>query len=125
VTAAKVVDASALAASIFLEPGYAAIQARMHGCTLHAPVLLRFEMANVAIKKIRKSPAERDLVLLQHDSSVAIPIVEHDVDQRQVVGLAERMKLTAYDASYLWLAKHLNCELVTLDEKLAAAAQSL
>jgi predicted nucleic acid-binding protein len=35
------------------------------------------------------------------------------------------MKLTAYDASYLWLAKHLNCELVTLDGKLEDAAGSL
>ncbi|HZT90151.1 MAG TPA: type II toxin-antitoxin system VapC family toxin [Stellaceae bacterium] len=35
--------------------------------------------------------------------------------------LAEAAGLTAYDASYLWLARALGAELVTLDRKLAAA----
>jgi predicted nucleic acid-binding protein len=38
------------------------------------------------------------------------------------VDLAEATGLTAYDASYLWLARTLNAELVTLDRKLAAAS---
>ena len=121
----KVVDASALAAVVFLEPGYAETEARMDGQTLHAPRLLHFEMTNIAIKKIRKSSSDRDLILLQLDSGLAIPIVEHDVDHREVADLAERTKLSAYDASYLWLAKQLNCELVTLDARLESATQSL
>jgi predicted nucleic acid-binding protein len=125
VTVDKVVDASALAATVFLEPGYAATQARMHGCILHVPALLRFEMANIAIKKIRKNPSDHNLILLQLDAGLAIPVAEHEVDHRQVVDLAERHKLTAYDASYLWLARQLNCELVTLDGRLNAAAQAI
>jgi predicted nucleic acid-binding protein len=35
--------------------------------------------------------------------------------------LAETTGLTAYDAAYLWLARHLGAGLVTLDCKLAAA----
>ena len=61
----------------------------------------------------------------QYELSFATPIQAHDVDSREVVLLAERMRLSAYDASYLWLARRLNCELVTLDTDLAAAAVAL
>jgi predicted nucleic acid-binding protein len=41
-----------------------------------------------------------------------------------VLLLAERKRLSAYDAAYLWLAKELGAELVTLDRRLAAAMAS-
>ena len=44
------------------------------------------------------------------------------VDFNETVGLAERCGLSLYDASYLWLARHLGVELVTLDKKLERAA---
>lgn len=37
--------------------------------------------------------------------------------------LAESEKLTVYDASYLWLARRLGVELVTLDRELLAASR--
>ena len=40
----------------------------------------------------------------------------------EVVALAEQTNLSAYNACYLWLARHLGVELVTLDEKLEKAA---
>ena len=123
-TADKVVDASAWAAVIFLEPGFEATEARLDGRLLHAPKLLRFEMANICIKKLRMYSTERDLIRRQYEVSFAGSIQEYDVDHRAVVNLAERHKLTAYDASYFWLAKQLNCELVTLDGKLDAAANA-
>lgn len=43
------------------------------------------------------------------------------VDYYGVLALAEATGLTAYDASYLWIARGLGAELVTLDRKLAAA----
>lgn len=121
----KVVDASALAAVTFLDSDFAAVDARLDGATLHAPTLLRFEMANVCMKKLRLRAMERDLILRQYTSSLQTPIIEHRPDYRELLALAERHKLTAYDASYLWLAKQLNCELVTLDSKLAAAALAI
>ena len=124
-TVDKVVDASALAAAVFLESAAADVQRKLDGCTLHAPRLLRFEMANVGIKKIRKYPLERDAILAQHDVYRAMTIAEHDVDHAEIVLLAERLKLSAYDASYLWLARTLSAELVTLDDKLNKAAAKL
>jgi len=45
-----------------------------------------------------------------------------DVDHRDALALAERTGLTAYDASYLWLARTLGAELVTLDRRLKSVA---
>jgi predicted nucleic acid-binding protein len=44
------------------------------------------------------------------------------VEHPAILDLAEPTGLTAYDASYLWVARSLNAELVTLDRKLAAAS---
>ncbi len=46
-----------------------------------------------------------------------------DVDHADAVLIARATGLTAYDASYLWLAGHLGAELVTLDARLAAALE--
>jgi predicted nucleic acid-binding protein len=125
VTADKVVDASAFAAVTFLDSDFTAVERRLDGATLHAPALLRFEMANVCLKKLRVRPAERDIILRQYASSLEAPIMQHEIDFHELLMVAERLKLTAYDASYLWLAKQLNCELVTLDTRLAAAAVAI
>jgi predicted nucleic acid-binding protein len=122
VAADKVVDTSALAAVVFAERSSAEAQKRLSGCNLHAPALLRFELANVCLRKIRAHPRGRDALLAQHRGSLALPIQHHPVDLTQAVELAERFNLTAYDASYLWLARALGCELVTLDKRLAKAA---
>jgi predicted nucleic acid-binding protein len=45
------------------------------------------------------------------------------VDTAAVVNVAEETGLTAYDASYLWLARELRSDLVTLDTALHAAAR--
>ena len=42
-----------------------------------------------------------------------------------MLALAERLQLTGYDASYLWLAQRLRSELVTLDRPLGRAAAAL
>lgn len=44
------------------------------------------------------------------------------VDHDGALEAAAATGLTAYDASYLWLARQLGVELVTLDRQLAKAA---
>jgi predicted nucleic acid-binding protein len=46
-------------------------------------------------------------------------------DLNGVVATARAHNLTAYDASYLWLARDLGCELVTLDARLKSASANL
>jgi predicted nucleic acid-binding protein len=120
VTGVKVVDASALAALIFGEPEAEAIAERLDDARLAAPVLLGFELANVYLSKMRRDPSQkeplRSAFLLGH----RLRVQTIDVDHPAILDLAEASGLTAYDASYLWLAMKLNAELVTLDQKLAA-----
>ena len=121
--AVKVVDASALAALLFGEAEGEAVAARLTDARLVAPALLGFELANVCAVKCRRSPAQQDALraafVLRHRLEVEEVAVDHDA----IPALAASSGLTAYDASYLWTARALGAELVTLDHRLAAACE--
>ena len=118
-----VADASALAAVIFNEDGCEDVARRLEGATLSAPLLLLFELANAALEKAQKHPdhAAQIFARLSEGLSGLRQIRWHDVDAVDVAILARLTGLTAYDASYLWLAGWLEADLVTLDRRLAAA----
>ncbi|HEX3208162.1 MAG TPA: type II toxin-antitoxin system VapC family toxin [Geminicoccaceae bacterium] len=120
--AARVVDASAVGALLFGEPNGAAVAERLREADLMAPALLWFELANVCLKKIRRHPDRRDALTMAFGllERMAIEVVE--VEHVEALVLAEAAGLTAYDASYLWLARRLGLELVTLDTPLEIAA---
>jgi predicted nucleic acid-binding protein len=120
----KVADASAIAAILFLEPGYEAVEEALSGCELYAPALIRFELANVCLKKIKMRPAERDDLLEAFASFAELGVRERDIDFGEAIQLAQAGQLSLYDASYLWLAQSLAVELVTLDKRLGQAARS-
>ena len=123
--AVKVVDASALAALLFDEAAADEIDNRLASATLAAPSLLCFEMANVCWTKRRQYPERSDALLQALLLLDGLPIATHEVDHPSVLIMAEQMSLTTYDASYLWLARQLQAELVTLDRQLARAATAL
>jgi predicted nucleic acid-binding protein len=122
VTETKVVDASALAALLFAEPEAESIAKRLEGARLASPSLLDFELANVCLTKMRRQPSERTAILAAFRLAERLRVETVSVDQTAILDLAEATGLTAYDASYLWLARSLKAELVTLDRKLAAAS---
>jgi predicted nucleic acid-binding protein len=119
---AQVVDASALGAVLFGEPEAQEVGRRVGRAVLVAPALLRFELANICWKKIGRHPEKRDALLAALGLADDLEIYEVEVRYGEVVELAEREGLTAYDASYLWLARSLDLSLVTLDRALAQAA---
>ena len=121
----RVVDASALGALVFGEPKAEEIAKRLGDSPLAAPALIWFELASICLRKIKAHPAQRDQILRAFlmAGKLAIEIVE--VDYSAVVNLADETGLTTYDASYLWLARRLKGELITLDGKLQRAAKSL
>jgi predicted nucleic acid-binding protein len=121
----KVVDASALAAVIFAESSLPVVEPLIVGHQLFAPYLLRSELTNVCVKKLRAEPAQRDTILGLFSIAWDMPISFHDIEPRDVLILADRLRLSAYDASYLWLARNLGIELVTLDDRLEKASKKI
>jgi predicted nucleic acid-binding protein len=122
VSETKVVDASALAALVFGEPGAEVIAERLEDARLVAPSLLDYELANVCLTKIRRQPDQRGALRAAFWLAKRLKVETIAVDHAATLDLAEVKGLTAYDASYLWLARTLGAELVTLDRKLGAAA---
>jgi predicted nucleic acid-binding protein len=115
-----VVDCSALAGVLFQEPWMELALQRLSGHRLYAPHLLQAEICSVAVKKARRGAAETAAAGLSQWPSMAIELTDFDVEQ--TFALAQRYQLSAYDASYLWLAEQLRCPLVTFDAQLGTAA---
>ena len=109
-------------ALVFGEPAAAAIAARLGKSPLTAPALIRYEVANVCLKKIKAHPSLEGKLLEAFELGSRIAMQLTDVDHYEAIQLAQSAGLSAYDASYLWLAQRLKAELVTLDNKMKEAA---
>ena len=105
---AVVIDCSVLAGLVFREHWYDVAQDHLQGRAIHAPHLLMYEITNAL-------PGLADALVLD--------VELHEVEMAPGFALAQRYQLSAYDASYLWLAEALKCPLVTFDQGLAQAAQ--
>lgn len=118
-----VVDASVVAAYSFIEPAADAAQSWMQGYRLFAPAILAFELTNVARQKVKRGIISAELAvdaLMEFDG---LCIESRDVPPAQAFTLAQRYDLSGFDASYLWLASHLQAPLATFDARLGAAAR--
>jgi predicted nucleic acid-binding protein len=119
---AKVVDASAIAALLLGEPQAEDIAQRLGDARLIAPALLAFELANVCLVKRRRRPDQASTLTAAFGLRDRLAMEQIAVDHEGVLQLAAATDLTAYDASYLWLARETGAELITLDRRLAQAA---
>jgi len=62
---------------------------------------------------------------LIQNSLAELPIlVDNEGDGRELIEIARRNKLTAYDASYIELAQRLKLPLATLDKAMGRAAMN-
>ena len=119
-----VVDTSALASLLFWEPGAERIASLLRDADLLAPTLLPYEIASVAVGKLRSGEdGEATALGLGLFGSMGIDLLPVDPDH--AAALAQETDLTAYDAAYLWLALEQGADLVTLDEGLARAWSQL
>ena len=92
--------------------------------SLRRPVL-GFEIVNACATRLCRHPDLRDEILEAFVLEGGLAIETAEVDHAGVLALAQRFRLTGYDASYLWLAQRLDAELVTLDRPLSRAAAAL
>lgn len=119
----KVVDASAVSALLFGEPKAARVAEAAKGFRLSAPTLLDYEVSSVCLKKIRLHPEHRGALLSAYHLLPRLPVDRYRVDAEATIQLAEETGLSVYDACYLWLARNLRAELITLDRRLASVAK--
>ena len=96
-----------LAALLFNEPEADAIAAQLDGSQLAAPALLGFALANVCLIKSRRHPEQREALTAAFGKRGQLGVANAAVDHDGVLKLASATGLTAYDASYLWLARQL------------------
>ena len=121
----RVVDASVFAAAYFRERRRSEAERLIAGGGLVAPTLLNYELANIAGKKLEAAPQRQEFILESLQTFLRLNVQLRDVDYRQVVELATLTGLTAYDASYLYVARELNLTLITFDMQLARVARIL
>lgn len=118
-----VVDCSVVAAAVFLEPAAREADTLTRAYRLVAPSLLAYELAQVAATKLRRGETPAATLVTQLASLDAGVVELADVPPLGAFDLARRYDLTAYDASYLWLAAEIRAPLVTFDRRLGVAAQ--
>lgn len=95
--------------------------------TLHAPSLLRYEIASALTRAVDAGQLAPSDVELAWNATTAAPIRLHELaGGPAVVELAQRLgRRSAYDAAYVALAEELGAELWTLDGPLARNAAGL
>ena len=89
-----------------------------------APALWTIEVRNILIVNERRNRIEPDDADAFLRDLARLPIrVRRDTDERAIVALARKHRLTAYDATYLDLAVRTGVAVATLDRYLADAAR--
>ncbi|HEV3319777.1 MAG TPA: type II toxin-antitoxin system VapC family toxin [Solirubrobacteraceae bacterium] len=91
------------------------------GEDLHAPALLRFEIASALVQTVTAGQLQESDVEDAWRRISAVPLTLHELeDAPAVITMARRLKRkSAYDASYIVLAEELDTKLWTLDGPLA------
>lgn len=127
-----VLDSNVLVAMVTADRRAEAVGRRMKalgetGEALHAPRLLRFEVANALTRKIVGGEIDAADAERAWRQIVAMPIALHELDDGPAaIDIALRLQReSAYDAAYVALAQELDTELLTLDGPLARNAASV
>lgn len=120
-----VVDASTISAIVFGEAEGPTLAAHIDGESLVAPTLIDYELANIGWKKMRRHPDKHANLVAAMSRVPSLQITKVAVPLDELFALATETGLTAYDASYLWLALSRDLELVTLDDQLARVNQAM
>ena len=105
---------------LFGEAEVEAVTASLGG-PFDRPTLLGFQLASVRLTEVRRHSALREAWRAGVRLADHLALETVAVDHGAAPDLAEATGLTAYDASYLSLARRMGGKLVKLDRKLAAA----
>jgi predicted nucleic acid-binding protein len=121
-----VLDASVAAKAFITEPGSDAARALIVSDTwVVAPDFVLAELANVAVKRLRRGDISRAVAeeMVASSRSAFDETVSAESLTSRAFSLAADCGLSTYDALYVALAEISACELVTADVKLVAAVR--
>jgi predicted nucleic acid-binding protein len=118
-----VVDASVFAAVVFNEKTASEANSWLRGRTLCAPALVDLEVVNAGLNKLKRNELPLEVVSGSLEDFSAYDIERHESPSPAVFKIANKYRLSAYDAAYLWLAGTLAVPLATFDARLAEAAK--
>ena len=90
----RVVDASVVASWCFREARYSEAVRLLQGADLYAPVILAYELANIARKKAVAHPGNAAALYVALSEALTLPIHWSDVDHLAVFRLALDTNLT-------------------------------
>lgn len=119
------VDANIFLAVILNEPEKKNIIKITNGIDLLAPSTLNFEIGNALSAMKKRNRLNSDQVLLAYDLLKKIPVRLIDIEIRNAVEIAVEKNIYAYDAYYLEVAKRMNLDFLTLDQRLLSVAKEL
>jgi predicted nucleic acid-binding protein len=123
VIATCVVDASAAGAVVFREPAAAVVGPVLFAVrALRVPQIFHLELANIARTKVLRGELDWEEAEACLAETANWPIRVVSVGWRRALAVARESGLTAYDASYLSLARSHRLKLLTLDDDLRSAA---
>lgn len=122
-TKAVVVDASFVLAFMLPDEYYEEVdfyfnQFKSGLINLIASSILPFEVTNSIIVSVLRKRISLEYAQDRLDEYTDYKIELRNPDMQEVFKLANKYKLTAYDASYMYLAQKNHLPLLTLDEKL-------
>jgi predicted nucleic acid-binding protein len=127
-----VLDASVMVAILVRDSPMAipnaVLSAMDDGAVISVPSNWHLEVANFLVQAQRSGKLDAAGVRLAVRLMEHLPIIvdssQHSQAFSEVIGIAERNRLTSYDAAYVHLARIRGATLATLDGALAAAASA-
>lgn len=92
-----------------------------------APMLIQFELGNVAWKACQFDSSWKPELVRQTLESASKLIHKYitDIDPTEILAIARELETTYYDATYIWLAKTLDTQLYTRDRNLAKKSNGI
>ncbi|MES2339867.1 MAG: type II toxin-antitoxin system VapC family toxin [Pseudomonadota bacterium] len=126
-----VVDASAVGAFLLPDELDDLSEYAAHCCrsqTIVVPPIWPTELAHLILKAARRGridPIQLPRIHLNADILCGEAQIAQAATIGKIIDLAQRLNLSAYDASYAELARRLDVPLLTRDNALARAAQTL